>query len=156
LSNVQETNWNTFLQDAKPIAQPKSRLRDTTNFIVVKDEKLSDSVTIYDVLPQLDSSEDAILANFLPMVQEYLKMEEKEDDYVYDIYIGQDVAQETQGRWAHLTWKDEQVYYSASDTTSELSTEDSNAEDYYGNDYPDSDSYSERVQSSQSESGSDW
>jgi len=151
-------DWQAFVDGARPIAVPKSKLRENLNFVVVKDEKMTESVTVYDVLPEAESSDDPIMCNFLPMVREYLKMEEKEEDYVYDIYIGHtsETSTETQGRWANLMWKDEQVYYSGSDTTSELSTEDSNAEDYYGNDYPDDSEseYSQHVQSSESES--DW
>ncbi|KAI8878079.1 hypothetical protein K501DRAFT_288072 [Backusella circina FSU 941] len=91
---------------------------------------------------------DDIMCNFIPMIKEYLtlndKDEEKEDDdYVYDVYYRDDSHHQTDMKGVNigsLVWFDEVAEYLDDDSDSELGDyvdEDSNAEDYYQNDYPD-------------------
>ncbi|KAI9025803.1 hypothetical protein CLU79DRAFT_743155 [Phycomyces nitens] len=92
---------------------------------------------------------DDIMCNFIPMVKEYLTLNEKpkdEDEYVYDVYYRDDsnlTAGINAGNIGSLVWFDEETGYLNDDTDSELGDhedEDSNAEDYYQNDYPDEES----------------
>lgn len=78
---------------------------------------------------------------------------EKEDDYVYDLYIARDDATDAEEHQPYFYIYDDDFYAPEEDMDHEDSfddTEDSNAEGYYGNDYPDegwssepSDGYSE-------------
>ncbi|KAI8143597.1 hypothetical protein BJV82DRAFT_611034 [Fennellomyces sp. T-0311] len=96
-----------------------------------------------------EGEKDDIMCNFIPMVKEYLTLNERvmdeEDDYVYDVYYRDD----TQGGEIHgvsvgsLVWFDDETQYMNDDSDSEpgdYGDEDSNAEDYYQNDYPDEES----------------
>lgn len=81
------------------------------------------------------------------------RVEETEDDYVYDVYYRDDENLE-QGmnsmNVGSLVWFDNESEYLDDDSDSELgdfADEDSNAEDYYQNDYPeeeDSDEFEDR------------
>ncbi|KAL9559356.1 hypothetical protein PS6_000823 [Mucor atramentarius] len=110
----------------------------------VKDEDTSKQAKLF-VDDDIEDPDD-IMCNFIPMVKEYLTLqereEEKEDDYVYDVYYRDDENIE-QGmnsmNIGSLVWFDEQSEYLDDDSDSELGDnvdEDSNAEDYYQNDYP--------------------
>lgn len=71
------------------------------------------------------------------------KHEEKEDDYVYDVYYrdDQNIDEEMKSmNVGSLVWFENESEYLDDDSDSELGDiddEDSNAEDYYQNDYPD-------------------
>ncbi|KAI7852237.1 hypothetical protein BDC45DRAFT_513784 [Circinella umbellata] len=96
-----------------------------------------------------DEDDDDIMCNFIPMVKEYLTLNERkineEDDYVYDVYYRDDTQQgEIHGaNVGSLVWFNDETEYMNDDSDSELGDygdEDSNAEDYYQNDYPDEES----------------
>ncbi|KAI8069880.1 hypothetical protein BC940DRAFT_296391 [Gongronella butleri] len=121
------------------------------------DEKaVQDMFDMYDAVkdeekgPQLYMDEDEedpddIMCNFIPMVKEYLSLKDKdpEDDYVYDVYycdVSSTQTSITGANVAELVWFDDDNEYLNDDSDSELGDiedEDSNAEDYYQNDYPD-------------------
>ncbi|KAI9303039.1 hypothetical protein BJ944DRAFT_250995 [Cunninghamella echinulata] len=116
--------------------------------------KMYDAIKIENTGPKLIVDEDEedpgdIMCNFIPMVKEYLTLNDKteepeEEDYVYDVYYcdttntGQDISGTNIGS---LVWFDEETeYLNDDDSDSEPcdeGDEDSNAEDYYQNDYPD-------------------
>ncbi|KAG0167231.1 solute carrier 7, member 6 opposite strand [Apophysomyces sp. BC1034] len=94
---------------------------------------------------------DDIMCNFIPMVKEYLTLNEtqeetEESDYVYDVYYRDDsnnTAEIHSGNIGSLVWFENESEYVNDDEDSELGDhedEDSNAEDYYQNDYPDEES----------------
>lgn len=108
----------------------------------------------------LAPEESALLCNFLPMVREYLDEEAAKhgadsagdmdaDGYVYDLYVEASAA-DTEGDegWhelhargqapvVHIVSDDVWLVEEASDADdSGDGSEDSNAEDYFGNDYP--------------------
>eukprot|EP00889_Picochlorum_renovo_P001410 jgi/Picre1/28440/NNA_003844.t1 len=65
---------------------------------------------------------------------------EKEDDYVYDLYIARDDTTDVGEHQPYFYIYDDDFYAPEEDMDHEDSfddTEDSNAEGYYGNDYPD-------------------
>ncbi|KAG1171289.1 hypothetical protein G6F70_007312 [Rhizopus microsporus] len=92
---------------------------------------------------------DDIMCNFIPMIKEYLTLndreqkQEDEDDYVYDVYYRDDQEPNALNvnNVGSLVWFDDTTeYMDDNDTESEMGDvgdEDSNAEDYYQNDYPD-------------------
>ncbi|CDH53955.1 predicted protein [Lichtheimia corymbifera JMRC:FSU:9682] len=103
------------------------------------------------LFPDEDNADDEdIMCNFIPMVKEYLTLndrkQEEEDDYVYDVYY-QDNS-ESAGAFKDLTigsliWFNEETQYMNDESDSEAADfddEDSNAEDFYQNDYPDEES----------------
>ncbi|CAO0795738.1 unnamed protein product [Mucor circinelloides] len=134
-------------EDAPPVVQSSSEKAAKDLFQMyeaVKDEDTSKQAKLF-VDDDIEDPDD-IMCNFIPMVKEYLtlqeKEEEKEDDYVYDVYYRDDENIE-QGmnsmNIGSLVWFDEQSEYLDDDSDSELGDnvdEDSNAEDYYQNDYP--------------------
>ncbi|KAI8340047.1 hypothetical protein BC941DRAFT_239544 [Chlamydoabsidia padenii] len=89
------------------------------------------------------------MCNFIPMVKEYLTLNDKveepeEDDYVYDVYYCDKSTDKdtviTGPNVGSLMWFDEETEYMNDDSDSEIGDnedEDSNAEDFYQNDYPD-------------------
>ncbi|KAI9490672.1 hypothetical protein BDB00DRAFT_836856 [Zychaea mexicana] len=96
-----------------------------------------------------DEEDDDIMCNFIPMVKEYLTLNERvreaEDEYVYDVYYRDDTQQgEIHGaNVGSLVWFNDETEYMNDDTDSEpgdYGDEDSNAEDFYQNDYPDEES----------------
>ncbi|KAF7728242.1 solute carrier 7, member 6 opposite strand [Apophysomyces ossiformis] len=99
---------------------------------------------------------DDIMCNFIPMVKEYLTLNERPEeteDYVYDVYYRDDSGNATElhsGNIGSLVWFENESEYVNDDEDSEvgdIEDEDSNAEDYYQNDYPDEESdeeYEER------------
>ncbi|KAL7319711.1 hypothetical protein PS15m_002812 [Mucor circinelloides] len=134
-------------EDAPPVVQSSSEKAAKDLFQMyeaVKDEDTSKQAKLF-VDDDIEDPDD-IMCNFIPMVKEYLTLqereEEKEDDYVYDVYYRDDENIE-QGmnsmNIGSLVWFDEQSEYLDDDSDSELGDnvdEDSNAEDYYQNDYP--------------------
>ncbi|KAL1935103.1 hypothetical protein VTP01DRAFT_4243 [Rhizomucor pusillus] len=104
------------------------------------------------LFPDEDLAEDDdIMCNFIPMVKEYLTLNEKtaeesEDDYVYDVYYRDDSNHNlgiSSANIGSLVWFDEETQFMNDDSESEpgdYGDEDSNAEDYYQNDYPDEES----------------
>ncbi|KAL7746527.1 hypothetical protein RI367_008177 [Sorochytrium milnesiophthora] len=125
------------------------------------------TMNIYDIQTEQtpfvygDGDGDAAPPNmneFISMVQEYLTLSEQPtlpeptaassdgDGYVYDIYV-QDVAatanQQTGNllpHFARLDWNGNEEFSLDSDgddSSAGAHSDDSNAEDYYGNDYPD-------------------
>ncbi|KAI8645796.1 hypothetical protein BD408DRAFT_440560 [Parasitella parasitica] len=111
-------------------------------FEAVKDEDTTKQAKLF-VDDDIEDPDD-IMCNFIPMVKEYLTLQEKEEeDYVYDVYYRDDENTEQNVALMNvgsLVWFDEQSEYLDDDSDSELGDnvdEDSNAEDYYQNDYPD-------------------
>ncbi|KAL1919555.1 uncharacterized protein VTP21DRAFT_2248 [Calcarisporiella thermophila] len=104
---------------------------------------------------QYDPSPDDIMCNFLPMVREYLTLNESrsstttsssataedDDEYVYDIYYRADppdlrTAYRNVGA---LTWEGEDNYFLEDDVDTsdeDYEEEDSNDEGFYTHDYP--------------------
>ncbi|GAN09076.1 solute carrier family 7, member 6 opposite strand [Mucor ambiguus] len=144
---VIQQNRSKVDEDTPPVVQSSSEKAAKDLFQMyeaVKDEDTSKQAKLF-VDDDIEDPDD-IMCNFIPMVKEYLtlqeKEEEKEDDYVYDVYYRDDENLE-QGmnsmNIGSLVWFDEQSEYLDDDTDSELGDnvdEDSNAEDYYQNDYP--------------------
>ncbi|KAJ1986999.1 hypothetical protein H4R33_003068 [Dimargaris cristalligena] len=87
--------------------------------------------------------DDDITCNLIPMIEEYLNVEKKNDDYVYDVYYIDDPEEhelaQTPLNYGSLFWNGDGEDYDnlASDSDEFEGDDDSNAEDYYGNDYPD-------------------
>ncbi|KAI8913085.1 hypothetical protein DFJ77DRAFT_511592 [Powellomyces hirtus] len=89
--------------------------------------------------------EDDVMSSLMPMVQEYLKLQEG-DDYVYDLYYAHasPVSPSIHARVAELSFdQDPDIFLhdngnsSDSDAHSNIGDDhDSNAEDYYANEYP--------------------
>ncbi|EPT00311.1 hypothetical protein FOMPIDRAFT_1060482 [Fomitopsis schrenkii] len=124
-------------------------------------------LALYDAVPSAGVAEsgsvDSEVAKFLPLLQDYLKLEdpealptaerpaptEKEDegDYVYDIFyqrLTRDPSA-TLGNVGTLTDVPDELMLDDSDDDSDsevydTADEDSNAEDFYQNDYPDEES----------------
>ncbi|TFY56650.1 hypothetical protein EVJ58_g7507 [Rhodofomes roseus] len=125
-------------------------------------------LAVYEAVPstsgiEASDSVDAEVAKFLPLLQDYLKLEDpvaspsvtptplpvKEDDsdYVYDIFYQRLMRDPSAslGNVGTLTGVPDEliVYDSDDDNDSEVydtADEDSNAEDWYQNDYPDEES----------------
>ncbi|KAI9487707.1 MAG: hypothetical protein EXX96DRAFT_554330 [Benjaminiella poitrasii] len=135
-------------ENMPPVVQSSSELAAKHLFQMyeaVKDDDEKQSKANLLVDDDIDDPDD-IMCNFIPMVKEYLtlqeKDEEKEEDYVYDVYyrddahIDQNINSMNVGS---LVWFDDQSEYVDDESDSELGDEldeDSNAEDYYQNDYP--------------------
>ncbi|KAJ3162503.1 hypothetical protein HDU88_006662 [Geranomyces variabilis] len=94
---------------------------------------------------------DDVVSSLMPMVQEYLKVSEG-DDFVYDLYYAQTNPLPTTShnhRVAELTFDEDPDIFmhdrrrgsdsdtDDSDRSNNGDDHDSNAEDYYGNNYPD-------------------
>ncbi|GMK56280.1 hypothetical protein CspeluHIS016_0301200 [Cutaneotrichosporon spelunceum] len=108
-------------------------------------EAAKNALLFVDATAVQEAAEDAEMAAFLPMLQEYLKLEHgmtteppQDDDYVYDLYYrtegecttGTDVG-------ALLGYEDLSPPSTPPDSEPEdEADEDSNDEDYYRNDYP--------------------
>ncbi|KAK4513085.1 uncharacterized protein ATC70_000123 [Mucor velutinosus] len=144
---VIQQNRSKVDEDAPPVVQSSSEKAAKDLFQMyeaVKDEDTSKQAKLF-VDDDIEDPDD-IMCNFIPMVKEYLtlqeKEEDKEDDYVYDVYYRDDENIEqsmTSMNVGSLVWFDEQSEYLDDDSDSELgdyADEDSNAEDYYQNDYP--------------------
>ncbi|ORZ22178.1 hypothetical protein BCR42DRAFT_473019 [Absidia repens] len=112
----------------------------------VKDEKHRDEPKLF--MDDDEENPDDIMCNFIPMVKEYLTLndrveEPEKDDYVYDVYYcdkSTDDADVTGPNVGSLMWFDQETEYLNEDSDSEIGDnedEDSNAEDFYQNDYPD-------------------
>ncbi|KAG2208640.1 hypothetical protein INT46_001366 [Mucor plumbeus] len=140
-------NRSKIDEDAPPVVQSSSEKAAKDLFQMyeaVKDEDNSKQAKLF-VDDDIEDPDD-IMCNFIPMVKEYLtlqeKEEEKEEDYVYDVYYRDDENIEQSMNLMNvgsLVWFDEQSEYLDDDSDSELGDnvdEDSNAEDYYQNDYP--------------------
>ncbi|ORX58044.1 hypothetical protein DM01DRAFT_1333725 [Hesseltinella vesiculosa] len=110
-------------------------------FDAVKDESSNAKL----LMDEDDEEADDIMCNFIPMVKEYLSLNDSMDeDYVYDVYycdVTNNPASFAGANIASLVWFDDQnEEYMNDDSDSELgdfADEDSNAEDFYQNDYPD-------------------
>ncbi|KAJ3272484.1 hypothetical protein HK104_004473 [Borealophlyctis nickersoniae] len=119
------------------------------------------------------SREDEVLSDLMPMIREYLKVTEGkdivEDEYVYDIYcVDHSNVPLSTDHVASLTWDDEDLLMYDEDSDQEVhddSSEDSNAEDYYQNEYPDAsddeasenyDDYSDEQSENDEDSDSDY
>ncbi|KAI0768870.1 hypothetical protein BC629DRAFT_1595974 [Irpex lacteus] len=128
------------------------------------------SVTMYEAIPSSTSlantaSEDAEMAKFLPMLNDYLRLNgedssvsasssgavdsTEDDDYVWDVFYSRPAtfrefyaSYSNVGTVTGLPDDDEAGSGSDSEYDDELD-EDSNAEDWYKNDYPDEESASE-------------
>ncbi|SAL98196.1 hypothetical protein [Absidia glauca] len=116
----------------------------------VKEEKHKEDPRLF--IDEDEEDPDDIMCNFIPMVKEYLTLndrveEPEEDDYVYDVYYC-DKSTDNDAVIAgpnvgSLMWFDQDTEYMNDDTDSEVGDnedEDSNAEDFYQNDYPDEES----------------
>lgn len=145
---VVNQNRSKATEDAPPVVQSSSEKAAEDLFQMyeaVKDEEESKQAKLF-VDDDIEDPDD-IMCNFIPMVKEYLtlqdKEEDKEEDYVYDVYYRDDADLEAEGvnnmNIGSLVWFDQQSEYLDDDSDSELGDfvdEDSNAEDYYQNDYP--------------------
>ncbi|ORX79073.1 hypothetical protein BCR32DRAFT_294655 [Anaeromyces robustus] len=121
-----------------------------------EDEK-TDEYQLYDVVKE-DSleglfygskKEEELMCNFNKMVKEYLQVsndntpsaadnDDSQDNYVYDLYIPVDSDKINENDAANLIWEelDNDIYDYNEDDNSSYDSEDSNAEDYYQNEYP--------------------
>jgi hypothetical protein len=111
-------------------------------------------------LPSPTDEQDTVLCNLMPMVREYLQISTTdkspkepmdESDYVYDIYLRDDMLDVSQAplRMAALIWEDPNDPLllhdlADEDKTSRLGDDDydSNAESHDANDYPDEETLS--------------
>lgn len=108
-------------------------------------------------MPSQTDEQDTVLCNLMPMVREYLQISTvksssptDESDYVYDIYLRDDMLDVSQApRMAALIWEDPNdpllLHDMADeDKTSRLEDDDydSNAESHDANDYPDEETLS--------------
>ncbi|CAI2165303.1 11713_t:CDS:10 [Funneliformis geosporum] len=127
----------------------------TTNLFNMYDAvKESESLTEPKFVEKNDIDSE-IMCNFIPMVRQYLSLQEQIDKegsdeaYVYDVYYRDD-AMDLDDRMnfnkiATLTWFNDngnELFVNESDEKDEIvysDEEDSNAEDYYTHDYPDED-----------------
>ncbi|CAG8531370.1 9963_t:CDS:10 [Funneliformis mosseae] len=118
-----------------------------------------------------DDIDSEIMCNFIPMVRQYLSLQEQidkedsDDAYVYDVYYRDD-AMDLDDRMnfnkiATLTWFNDdgnELFVNESDEKDEIvysDEEDSNAEDYYTHDYPDEDEEAWSVQEDNSDDDED-
>ncbi|KAI8972713.1 hypothetical protein BDB01DRAFT_808947 [Pilobolus umbonatus] len=131
--------------EAPPVVQSASQKAAKDLFQMYEAVKEDDNKHAKLFMDDDTEDPDDIMYNFIPMVKEYLTLNEKEeddDDYVYDVYyqadhhMGQVINTANIGS---LVWFDDNSEYLDNDSDSELGDiedEDSNAEDYYQNDYP--------------------
>jgi hypothetical protein len=85
------------------------------------------------VLPSSD------VDDLVPLVQRQLAIQE-EDEYVYDLYLRETNPQLVNtNNLGSLVWMDDELVEMSDSQDEDYGTDDqdSNAEDYYGNDYPD-------------------
>ncbi|OBZ89389.1 putative RNA polymerase II nuclear localization protein SLC7A6OS [Choanephora cucurbitarum] len=152
-------NRSKASEDAPPVVQSSSEkaAKDLFNmYEAVKDDKSSKQANLF--MDDDIEDPDDIMCNFIPMVKEYLTLQDKEterqeeEDYVYDVYYRDDDQRVNTSNIGSLIWFDEtQSEYVDDDSDSELGDEldeDSNAEDYYQNDYPEeeaSDEYEDQI-----------
>ncbi|ORZ02873.1 hypothetical protein BCR43DRAFT_482313 [Syncephalastrum racemosum] len=145
------------------IAQNRSKAEDGRNADgKTSEQEISQLLDMYEAVREEDIKQpklfpgeecddpDDIMCNFIPMVKEYLTLNEKtpmeSDEYVYDVYYRDDSNANVSvhsTNVASLVWYDDADYMNNNDEDSELGDnedEDSNAEDYYQNDYPDTES----------------
>ncbi|CAG8589109.1 2856_t:CDS:10 [Funneliformis caledonium] len=118
-----------------------------------------------------DDIDSEIMCNFIPMVRQYLSLQEQidkedsDDAYVYDVYYRDD-AMDLDDRMnfnkiATLTWFNDdgnELFVNESNEKDEIvysDEEDSNAEDYYTHDYPDEDEEAWSVQEDNSDDDED-
>ncbi|KAJ3158858.1 hypothetical protein HDU86_002546 [Geranomyces michiganensis] len=101
-------------------------------------------------IKEREEAEDDVVSSLMPMVQEYLKVSEG-SDYVYDLYYAQTtpLPAANHTRVAELTFDEDPELFmhdrrrgsdsdpDDSDCSNIGDDHDSNAEDYYGNFYPD-------------------
>ncbi|CAG8580168.1 5792_t:CDS:10 [Acaulospora morrowiae] len=116
----------------------------------VREEEASSRKTL-NIINDQDSD---IMCNFIPMIREYLTLEENadkedhvesDDEYVYDVYYRDDFMSFDDTNDYHniaaLTWFEEDNHIFMKEATKDefeySDEEDSNAEDYYTHDYPD-------------------
>ncbi|KND04715.1 uncharacterized protein SPPG_00424 [Spizellomyces punctatus DAOM BR117] len=116
------------------------------NLLDVAEEGEHDSTGSYMSQKKPPLSDDDIISDLMPMVREYLRVTEgdekvKEDEYVWDLYYLDNSAKPApNAKVAELTWEqDDDVFVADDDDSSDYldDDEDSNAEDYWANDYPD-------------------
>ncbi|KAI9096121.1 hypothetical protein DFS34DRAFT_154759 [Phlyctochytrium arcticum] len=91
-------------------------------------------------------SDDDVMKTLMPMVRDYLRVSEgtsanEDDEFVWDIYCPADGAKLLpSARVAQLTWDhDDDIYMHDDEEDSDVpdeADEDSNAEDWYANEYP--------------------
>ncbi|TPX67247.1 hypothetical protein SpCBS45565_g03967 [Spizellomyces sp. 'palustris'] len=118
------------------------------NLLDVAEEGEHDSTASY-IQKDPPLSDNDIMSELMPMVREYLRVTEgnekaKEDEYVWDLYYLDNSAKPApNAKVAELTWEqDDDVFVADDDASSDYldDDEDSNAEDYWANDYPDANS----------------
>ncbi|KAI9286697.1 hypothetical protein BC943DRAFT_228785 [Umbelopsis sp. AD052] len=114
------------------------------------------------ILLEDEAEDDLVMCNFISMVKEYLTVEERDeeakkfsqtpvdddDGYVYDVYYRDDTAVKSafpSHNIGALIWADEQLELMNDDSddsdVGDSEDEDSNAEDFYQNDYPEEEDY---------------
>ncbi|KAJ1981441.1 hypothetical protein H4R34_002073 [Dimargaris verticillata] len=112
----------------------------------VKDSQISPSS-----LPRPGQPSSSATDSLIPMMEQYLSVDQTSDDYVYDVYYV-DTADDdefdvirAQKTYGSLLWTgvEDDNYEFVPTSESECDEEDSNAEDYYAHDYPDEDDWSD-------------
>ncbi|KAI0229461.1 hypothetical protein L0F63_003972 [Massospora cicadina] len=142
----------------------KSRLMPDTS----EDESDNDDnhlpIALYDAVQSMDTNQDDnsdITCNLQRLLRQKLTFDraleniahdEPQEDYVYDLYEldGNESSLGSRVPAAALSWmdfSDPEAELVASSTQSDVSSEDSNAEDYFANDYPDEEEITEEYNS---------
>ncbi|KAJ1970481.1 hypothetical protein H4R35_005840 [Dimargaris xerosporica] len=114
----------------------------------VKDSQLLPS-SLPRPVPHASSATDSLV----PMMEQYLTVDQNPDDYVYDVYYVDTADDEefdvirARQPYGSLLWTgmEDDDYEFVPTSESECDEEDSNAEDYYAHDYPDEDDWSDEV-----------
>ncbi|ORX58552.1 hypothetical protein BCR36DRAFT_580165 [Piromyces finnis] len=149
----------------------------TKNRAMKTNDNDEDEYQLYDVVKE-DSleglyygskKEEELMCNFNKMIKEYLQVsndnntsaednDDSQDNYVYDLYIPVDSDKLTENDVAaDLIWEelDNNIYDYNEDDNSSYDSEDSNAEDYYQNEYPSSSEDEGGLYSSEEDDDSD-
>ncbi|KAG1148502.1 hypothetical protein G6F37_010846 [Rhizopus arrhizus] len=145
---INQNRSKTVEQNAPPVVQSSAE-KAAQDLFQMFEAVREDETNNNNKQPKLFVDEDAddvddIMCNFIPMIKEYLTLNEKEpedDDYVYDVYYREEHNPVVNtSNVGSLVWFDGATeYMDDNDTDSEIGDvedEDSNAEDYYQNDYP--------------------
>ncbi|KAK9767795.1 hypothetical protein K7432_002131 [Basidiobolus ranarum] len=140
---------------------------------IMQEERRSegDGIRLFDVVREEDYEREAlktakfttddpnsdIMCNFIPMLREYLSVNDKpveeelqDDEYVYDVYYRDDsktASNMPSVKLASLIWfddpEDNVFLHDEGDSSDFEGDEDSNAEDYYTNEYPEEETWTD-------------
>ncbi|EXX72638.1 hypothetical protein RirG_067500 [Rhizophagus irregularis DAOM 197198w] len=170
---IARTNENRREERYKVIDRNRQKNGSFTNIssddVEDEDETFTELFKMYDAVKESeapmepkfveeDDIDSEIMCNFIPMVRQYLSLQEQidkedktdlDDGYVYDVYYRDDAMdlddQINFNNIASLTWindDENEIFVNESDDKDDFvysDEEDSNAEDYYTHDYPDED-----------------